>query len=200
MRAFLIILSVLLTPFALAQESVAPNPYEGRVTVADQSAPSRDRGLREALTQVIARISGESALPQAGNLIARAPQTVQRYGYEQGPEQGLLLVAAFDGRMLESQLRGLGLPVWGVAAAPLEELRMTVDNIGSAQDYARVLSLLRSLPGVRGVQVQEASGNSLDLRLRAEGGARRLSGALYANGGLAPTNAAPGVDLAYRLH
>ncbi len=200
MRAFLIILSVLLTPFALAQESAAPNPYEGRVSVTDQSAPSRDRGLREALTQVIARISGESAIPQAAGLIARAPQTVQRYGYEQSPEQALLLVAAFDGRMLESQLRGLGLPVWGVAAAPLEELRMTVDNVGSAQDYAKVLSLLRGLPGVRGVQVQGATGNSLDLRMRAEGGARRLSGALYANGGLTPTNAAPGVDLAYRLH
>jgi hypothetical protein len=199
MRAFLIILCFLLSPMTLAQSPAPPNPYEGRVAVGDQSIPSRDRGLRDALSQVIARISGDAALVQAAPLIARAPQTVQRYSYERTPEQSLELVAAFDGRVLESQLRGLGLPIWGVAAAPPEDVRISVENIASAHDYARVLNLLRGLPGVRSVQVEGTVGDRIELRLRADGGSRRLSGALFANGTLSPATAATAVDLAYRL-
>ncbi|HEY0975071.1 MAG TPA: DUF2066 domain-containing protein [Solimonas sp.] len=176
------------------------NPYEGRVPVADQSGPNRDRALQQALAQVIDRVSGDGAAATAPALVTRAPQLVQRYGYETDPaSRQLQLVASFDARTIESQLRGLGLTVWGVSAAPVEDVRLSIAGIRSAQDYARLLTRLRGLPGVRNVQVASVQGDLLQLRLRAEGGAQRLSGALYAGGGLMPDTPAAGAELGYRL-
>ncbi len=190
---------------ATAQLPAAPtestlNPYEARVAVPDQSAPARDRALQEALAQVVDRVSGDGAARAANTLIARAPHLVQRYAYEVDPAtRQLQLVASFDARSIESQLRGSGLAVWGVNAAPIEEVRVSISGISSAQDYARVVTRLRSLPGVRQLQVASAQAGVLDLRLRAEGGAQRLSGALYASGGLIPDTPAVGAELGYRL-
>ena len=78
-------------------------------------------------------------------------------------------------------------------------MRVSISGINSAQDYARVVTRLRSLPGVRQLQVASAQAGVLDLRLRAEGGAQRLSGALYASGGLIPDTPAVGAELGYRL-
>jgi len=199
-RACLLAATVLSAGIAVAQPAVTLNPYEARVPVADQSIPARDRALQEALAQVVNRVSGDGAAAKAANLIARAPQLVQRYGYDVDPlSRQLELVASFDARSIESQLRASGVAVWGVNAAPVEDVRLSVNGIKSAQDYARVIARIRSLPGVRNLQVVSASSDQLDLRLRAEGGAQRLSGALYASGGLIPDTPAAGAELGYRL-
>lgn len=172
----------------------ALNPYEGRVPVSDASAASRDPALRAALAQVLQRVAG----PETGgidDLVARASQLVQRYGYETDPEtRQLQLVAAFDARAVDAQLRALS----GAPAVPEEDVRMTVSGIDDARDYAHVIQLLKGLPGVSRVQVALASGSRLDLRLRAQGGAGRISGALLASG-LTPEAPPAGAELAYRL-
>ncbi len=199
-RAYLLAVTLLAAGMAGAQPALTLNPYEARVPVADQSLPARDRALQEALTQVVNRVGGDGAAITAAALIARAPQLVQRYGYDVDPlTRQLELVASFDARSIESQLRASGVAVWGVNAAPVEEVRLSIDGLRSAQDYAGVIARLRSLPGVRNLQVVSASGGQLDLRLRAEGGAQRLSGALYASGGLIPDTPAAGTELGYRL-
>lgn len=203
MRLISLLLLLGLAPLATAQTLPAdpppPDPYTAQVTVPDPSGAARDRGLREALGQVVARVGGETAPARAASLIERAPQLVQRYGYETLPGQPPQLVASFDGAAVEKQLRALGIPVWGVSAAAVEDLRLDLSNVRSAADYARALKLLRSLPGVRQVGVIAAVQDRLQLRLRAEGGAARLSGALYANGQLQPETPVAGVELAYRL-
>ncbi len=199
-RAYLFAVTLLVAGTAGAQSAVTLNPYEARVPVADQSVPARDRALQEALAQVVNRVGGDGAANRAADLIARAPQLVQRYGYDVAPlTRQLELVASFDARSIESQLRASGVAVWGVNAAPVEDVRLSIDGIKNAQDYARVVARLRSLPGVRNLQVVSARGSQLDLRLRAEGGAQRLSGALYASGGLIPDTPAAGAELGYRL-
>lgn len=203
MRLISLLLLLLAAPLALAQTAPPPEvplePYTARVTVPDQSNAARDRGLRDALGQVVARISGEDALPRAATVIERAGQLVQRYGYETLPGQPPLLVASFDVAAVERQLRALDLPVFGVTAAAVEDVRLDVGNVRSAADYARTLKLLRGLPGVRSVGVIAAAQDRLQLRLRAEGGAGRISGALFASGGLVPDRAGAGAELAYRL-
>ena len=197
--AFLCICASVLTAPVGAQApqpAAAPviNLYEGRVPVTDQSSTTRETGLRAALGQVIQQLGGSVAA--ADSVVARAPQLVQRYGYEVDPAtRQLQLVAAFDPRAVDAQLRALNIG----SVAPEEEVRMTVAGIDDAQDYARVVRLLKSLPGVSRVQVTAASGSQLDLRLRAQGGSGRISGALFASGSLTPDTPAPGVELAYRL-
>lgn len=187
MRALLVSVFVLLaaaTGSATAQQAettASENPYEARVSVADQSPASRDQGLREALAQVVARVSGPGAAANAAGIVARAPQLVSRYGFERGSEGQLELVAAFDRAALDQQLRGLGLAVWGYTAAPAEDVRLTVSGVRDAGAYVRALNAVRAGAGVRSVAVEAASTDRLQLLVRAEGGASRLMPQLLAS-------------------
>ena len=185
MRTLLTVVIVLLGAAALPTHAQAPaageNPYEGRVGVADQSAASRDQALREALGQVVARVSGPSAPASAAGIIARAPQLVSRYGFQRGADDQLELVAAFDRPALDQQLRSLGLPVWGYTAAPAEDVVLLISGLRDAQGYSRAMSAVRAVPGVRAVAVASAEADRLHLTVRAEGGASRVGPALLAS-------------------
>ncbi|MFT4045411.1 MAG: DUF2066 domain-containing protein [Solimonas sp.] len=171
------------------------SPYEGRVNVSDQSAATRDQSLREALAQVVARVSGQGSVAAAAPLISRATQFVQRYGFTQDGASGLQFVASFDQSAVDGQLRALGLPIWGYSVAPAEDLPLTVGGVRSGADYARALSALRAVPGVQSVAVLGADADQLQLSLRAEGGAARIGSALAGN----RTLAADGGALKLRL-
>ncbi|MGH8444722.1 MAG: DUF2066 domain-containing protein, partial [Solimonas sp.] len=138
-----------LTAAPLAAQTDAPDAYEGRAAVGDQSNASREQGLREALAQVVARVSGPGSAASAGPVIARASQFVQRYGFVQDAGGPLQLVASFDKTAVDGQLRALGLPVWGYGSAPAEEVAVSVSGLRGGEDYARVLAALRAVPGVK---------------------------------------------------
>ncbi len=195
---FLALLALLGTGPALSQLAGTPQAYEARIPVADESDAARGPALREALSAVVARISGETAPMQAGSLLNQASALVQRFGYGKEPDDSLVLIAAFDGPALERRLKALGLPVWGVFAADVEDVQMQVSGIRSGADYLQLMGLLQSLPNVREVQAVRAAGDLLELRLRAEGGAGRLSGALMNNGRLARDSTGV-AELSYRL-
>lgn len=179
----LFVLCTAMTVPATAQSTApaAANPYEASVGVSDQSTASRDRGLREALAQVVVRVSGPSAPSTAAGLIARAPQYVSRYGFQRDPAGALQLVAAFDRSALDTQLRALGLPVWGYAAAPPEDLRLRISGVRDARGYSRALTALRAVPGVQNLNVEAFETDHIDLLVRAEGGRGRIVPALLAS-------------------
>lgn len=185
MRALLTFVLVLLCAAALPARAQAPapgeNPYEGRVGVPDQSTTSRDQGLREALGQVVGRVSGPDAPATAAGIIARAPQLVSRYGFQRNADNQLELVAAFDRPALDQQLRSLGLPVWGYTAAPAEDVVLLISGLRDAQSFSRAMNAVRAVPGVRGVAVAGAEADRLSLTVRAEGGAGRVGPALLAS-------------------
>jgi hypothetical protein len=178
---------------AAAQGDATANPYEGRAPVADQNAASRAGGLRNALAQVVERVSGPGSSARAAAVIANAANLVQRYGYETGDGGALQLVASFDRNAVDRQLRGAGLPVWGVSAAPAQSTDLVVSGVRSSADYAHTLNALRAVAGVRRVAVLGADGDRLSLAVDAEGGAARLAGML-GNGPqfVRDPNAAPG--------
>lgn len=188
-----------LLPPAVAAQSAEPlRAFEARVPVPDQSAEVRDEALREALRQVVVNVSGPESEHAAGALIADAPQLVQHYGYQLDAEQGLLLVAGFDGQAVERRLKALQLPIWGVYAAEIEDVLMRISGLRGRDAYLRVIARLRGLPGVQDVLPSRALGDTLELRVRIEGGAGRLGGALMSAYELAPDSASAGVQLAYR--
>ncbi|MEW6166404.1 MAG: DUF2066 domain-containing protein [Pseudomonadota bacterium] len=199
MPVLLLVFCLLWPALAGAQTpATAQAYYEARVPVADQSAPERETAVREALRQVVARVSGEDAIYQAASVIEEAPQLMQRYGYERDPDGSLHLVAGFDHQAVDARLKSLGLPVWGVYAADVEDVQMEVSGIDSAAAYVRLLSSLQALPSVRSVQPLRAAGDRLELRVRSEGGAGRLSGALLAAGFLV-SDPAGRAELSYRM-
>ncbi|MEQ1440471.1 DUF2066 domain-containing protein [Fontimonas sp. SYSU GA230001] len=197
MRVLLTVVALLCSGLCAAQTSTAVQPYEARVPVSDQSPAARDGALREALRTVIRRISGDGAEYTAADLLSRAQQLVQRVGYERETDGSLVLVAGFDGRALESRLRALGLPVWGVHAEQVEDVQLHISGLDSARSYTQVVGAVRGLPGVRAVSPYIAENDHLELRVRVEGGAGRLAGALPATGLLARDNG-HGTGLSYR--
>ncbi len=198
LRTLLALLLPLWAGPGTAQPSTALQAYEARVPVADQSPAVRESALQQGLRTVVVRVSGENAVYEAQSLIAQAPQLVQRYGYEREVDGSLVLVAGFDSRAVDSRLKSLGLPVWGVYAAAVEEVQMRISGIRSAAGYAEVMATLRGLPGVRSIRPIRASVDTLDLRVQAEGGAGRLSGALLAAQTLVRDPDGP-AELSYRL-
>jgi hypothetical protein len=201
MRTLFLLIGLCVTGIALAQTPApgSDNPYEARVPVTDQGAGARDPALRAALGIVVTRVGGDSATVQAGSLIAQAPQLVQRYGYEKDETGATVLVAAFDPRTIDGRLKALGLPVWGVYAAEVEDLQLRVRGVNDRAAFLKVMSVLHGLPSVRRVDIVSASAEGLDLRIRSEGGAGRLNGALLASGGLTPDYSTGTGQLVYRV-
>lgn len=191
----LILLALLLVPPLSAQQEA----YQASVPVMSQAPEDRDEAMRRALATVLVRVSGDPSAAAADAILARATQLVQRYAYERDAERQLRLMAAFDPQAVENALKREGLPVWGVYAGEIEEVALSVAGLRSAGDYARVIGALRALPSVNQLQVLEARNDTLYLRLRSEGGAARLSGAISIGGVLSRTSE-PSGQLSYVLN
>lgn len=194
-------LSLLLAACAFTAMAQTLDAYQGRTPVLDQSAPERDKGLRIALAQVLARVSGDTRLAATGRtspILARAGSLLRSVSYESNAQGSLVLVADFDPAAVESALQQAGLPVWGALASHVEEVAMTVSAVDSAQDYARTMAALKRVPGIKSLFVSGSEGESLRLQLRVEGGAGRLAGALSVGGVLRPQASEDG-SLAYAL-
>ena len=73
-----------------------------------------------------------------------------------------------------------------------------VDNVASLSDYAQVGRLLQAAPGVRAVNVAEASGTRVTFSVRVRGGGAALDKALAAAGHFAA--GASGGALQYAYH
>lgn len=197
LRSLTLVLALLVPGICLAQ--TGGDAYEGRVDVADQSPAARDPALREALAQVLARVSGPSAAAGAPQILARSSSLLSRYGYERNASGGLQLVAVFDRSAVDAQLRGAGLPVWGYAQAAAEQLPVALRGVQNTADYVRAVNALRALPGLRSLSVQSAAADHLQLLLSIEGGAARIASALAGNRDLALEGTASAAGLALLL-
>lgn len=105
-----------------ALPALAADPlFEARVPVADRSVEARETAQRQALSQVLGRLTGErepARSEAAAALFADPGRYVQQYGYE-ADGQGLALRVVFDGAALESAARRAGLPLWGAERPPV---------------------------------------------------------------------------------
>ena len=109
-----------------------PGLFTASAEVLDQSAEQRDLGLRQALAEVLIRLTGDRSIHAWADteaILLRAPALVQRYSFEALPEPAAdgeagqsgadvqrpryRLQAVFDGRAVEAAAREAGLPIWG---------------------------------------------------------------------------------------
>lgn len=200
-RMLHVVVGLLLACSGLIAQAQTLDAYEGRATVEDQSPAKRDRALREALAQVLTRVSGASGISGSGRtgpILNRASALLRSIRYENDEKGQLQLVASFNPTALEDALKQAGLPVWGVLAGNLEEVELRVLGVDSPRAYARTLSALQDLPMVKYLAVTETASGVLLLRLQVEGGGGRLAGALSVMNILRRESAEPGV-LIYRV-
>lgn len=108
----------MLLAVAHAQNQVSP--YNVVVPVKDTTEPVRDEAFGEALTQVLARVSGGQDLRGRsgyGDVIKGAPGLVQQYRYQRnapGVATGLSLSVTFDQAAVQRAISQLGVASAGV--------------------------------------------------------------------------------------
>lgn len=110
--------------------------FQARVDAAGRDAAARDTALRQALQQVLVRVTGSSRLvgeASARPLLQEPGRFVEQYRFEDVVDAGggeqLRLWAQFDGVALEREIRAAGLPYWG-SERPDVLLWLAVDERG----------------------------------------------------------------------
>ena len=169
-----------LNPCFSPASAQAPEDYTVSVSVADQSDAAREPALRNAVREIVERVSGSSLStnPKALPLLGRANALVKQYSYAHGDKDKTQLVVVFEPSAVDAELRNLGLTVWGTAADTVIEISFKVSGVRSPQAYAKIISSLRAQPGVRGLSVRELGDNVLLLQARVEGSIDKLATAL----------------------
>lgn len=217
LRSTGLLLAGLWVLLATTPASARDTQYSATVPVADRSEAARGTAVRQALGDVLIRLSGDPAiLQQAGGaaLVAKANRYLQQYQYE-GIEAGgaLQLRAGFDGAALEVEMHQQGLPLWGRerplaldqagqtaeqldrALAPsltglgTSQLTLRVEGVTGLADYARISQYLSGLGPVRSVALVTAQAQRLEFLVDVQGGAAGLEQTLARDGILehAPT-------------
>lgn len=137
---------MLLGPAASAAVITPRNLYEGEVLVDPKNTPQREALMRQALGQVLVRITGDRDIEKrkAGiELMKMAPRLVQQYDYDRRPAPPVKGVvpsvpaaeikvfrARFDARVVDNQLRDRSLPVWG-RERPVTQVLLAAEEGGS---------------------------------------------------------------------
>ena len=152
------------------------------VPVADQSDAERERGFRAGLGQVVVKLTGQRAvLGDAGvpELVATAPQLVERYNYVQAPGSGsqsesesesesepevadkpnFLLQVKFAAAPVDAALRRLHVPLW-----PAQRPQLLLLASGDEGDRTAVIEVARRVLAERGVPLLEPLWDLQDLQ------------------------------------
>lgn len=127
-RLAVVLLVFLLAPWAAA--GAAAELYSVRVAVADQSEEARMAGFREALEQVLVKLSGQSRAaenPRLAPLLDAAADWVAQYRYRAldaeskagAARPAEYLLVEFSAAALDAELRRLGVARWPAARPPL---------------------------------------------------------------------------------
>lgn len=186
--------------------------YTAQVPVPSQSESDRTEALKNALAQVVVRISGDAgalAKPDIAKAVAGAERYVQQFQYQEEvatdaggqPQVRLTLVAQFDRDAVDQLMRGVGLLQDGAPSdqAPAADtapgvFRLWVGGVRSGKDYARLIGSVAANERVRDVQVEIARGDGLQLRVTTIGPLAPLLDALNAGAVVRVTNAQPPVE------
>lgn len=192
--------AILLGIASFGAQAQTADDYIASAPVPDQTPASRDKGLRDALTAVLGRAGGPQATgAKIAPILAKPDVLVQQFDFGNNDKGELLIIVTFNQAAVDSALKAQGLAVWGVNAGPVDEVAVTISGITTPRSYARVLNYLRTQPGMKSVSVAVFAENTMHLRIRNEGGAARLAGALSVGGMLKRLDNGETHELAYAL-
>lgn len=108
--------AVMAATIATAPAATVDGLTVARIAVADQGQAEHQRALREALLQVVVKLSGDSGVvtsPPIRQALGQPLRYVSQFGYEVHPGgDGQDLRVEFDGASLEALLVNNGLPLW----------------------------------------------------------------------------------------
>ncbi|WP_455223526.1 DUF2066 domain-containing protein [Kaarinaea lacus] len=108
------------------QAAIVQGLYESEKLVSSQSKSQREEAMKNALTEVLAKVSGRpdvGTLPNIQGALEKPANYVQQYRYQKIPDKGYLSSEAargsqilwlrFDEKAVNKLLQKSNLPVWG---------------------------------------------------------------------------------------
>jgi hypothetical protein len=160
-----LLVAVLLGLAGPAAAVVVEGLHDVRITVPDQGAEARARAFRDALAEVLVRVTGDPMAPNAPDLapLMRNPQRfLNRFSYAEEPLPDapagtpvpLVMLARFDPVALERAVREAGRAVWGrerpliltwFAVDDGSARHLVADDASEAAEAARVTARRRGL-------------------------------------------------------
>ncbi|HET7268435.1 MAG TPA: DUF2066 domain-containing protein [Oleiagrimonas sp.] len=187
------------TSAAATPAAPAANPYQTSVPVADTSSKNRSHAFAVALERVMSRVTGHAPSSTARG---EASTYVRQYRYERAPAgspQPYRLVVTFAPSAIAHLQRSQDAFVAADGAEhadaafgglPAGDNAVWVSGVRTALDFAAVVSVLRTQPGVESVAVRKAHGDGMLLDVRTSVPLGRVLGALAARGHLASAGTA----------
>ena len=134
MRDIVVVIVLVLLNLCPAWAEPVDGLYRGEAIVTGREADAeRDRGVREALTDVVVKLSGDARLiehPHLPALLDQAPQLVERLAYEDRPRSYLMTVA-FRADAVDHLLETLGVRPWS-AERPRVLVLLAVQDLPGA--------------------------------------------------------------------
>ncbi|WP_167854993.1 DUF2066 domain-containing protein [Mangrovimicrobium sediminis] len=116
-RLFPILLALVLSLALPVRADVVPGLYAASVAVSDQGEAALAAGAREALSEVIVKVSGSPAAlddPTVREALAGARKQVQKFSFrrDDNADTGLSARFEFDSGYVSRLLAAAGLPLW----------------------------------------------------------------------------------------
>jgi uncharacterized protein len=143
-----------------------PGLYQATASVSDESTPKRKRAIKQALIQVLVKLTGDRNISKSSGintLIERPERFVQQFRYQQTTTQGERQVQSqqlwvqFDETALNDALRSYGLNIWGKERPSiLVWLAHEVDaarSLVSFEESPEYLTILEQRASSRGVSL-----------------------------------------------
>lgn len=191
-----------LNPWFSPAHAQSVEDYTVSIVVPDQSDEARDAALRDALKTVIRRISGNEAAASSriAPLLGRVQTQIKQYSYASNAKDETQLSIVFDQATLDGELRSLGLVVWGnTGSNSVNEIALRINGVRSPQTYAKLLSTVRGLAGVKHIAVNEVGGGAVHLRVQSESSANKLAVALVNSRSFRRTDDGEALELGFDL-
>ncbi|GAC14541.1 DUF2066 domain-containing protein [Aliiglaciecola lipolytica] len=161
MRSLLFIVLLLLVHSNGASAAVVEGLYNASVIVTDQSANAQKKAVKQALAEVLVKVSGNRALladDEVKTYLNRAENILLSYAFESTPD-GLLYKAEFDTNKVESLLRSTGFSIWGkhrpqtLIWLAMEEQGTNRRELVSDSTHAEVILAAKKAAAARGVDI-----------------------------------------------
>lgn len=144
----------------LAVEEVAV--FTAAVPVDGRDDASRTAAMRDALAQVLVRLTGDASIstqPRAGKIVTNAEAYLLHYRFMEGTEEdpSQRLYVQFDAAALQAAAAEAGLPVWSVMR-PVVLVWLAADDSGdrrliSEDDTTGVRAAVQRVSAQRGIPV-----------------------------------------------
>ncbi len=134
--------------------------YQDTLTVADKSRDARLAASREALLNVLVKVSGDTAADQ--NPVAKErtrdiSDYMLKFEYNEKADGSLNLVVKFEANKINALLKDLGLPLWGTRR-PLVAIWLAIEDnwrreLVTQESYPQLEQLIYDKASRRGLPV-----------------------------------------------